>query len=257
MATNKHIAGAYDTEQEAIQAVEKLRAEGYRPEDISVISKNKDDVDAVTEETGTKTEEGLAAGAATGGILGGLTGLLAGVGALAIPGIGPIVAAGPIAATLTGAAVGAGAGGIAGALIGMGIPEEEAHRYEADVKSGKILVLVDPETKSADFTDGYTDTNRSVLEGDRTTYTNADPLNPGELDRGTNAFKDNTRNSSSVWTDENLDSNRPLSEKLDDTKTDDYTDRTVSAYNDDVDTRYRDTYDFNNVRENRNNPYKG
>ncbi|MGV3266462.1 general stress protein [Cytobacillus pseudoceanisediminis] len=257
MATNKHIVGAYDTEQEAIQAVEKLRAEGYRPEDISVISKNKDDVDAVTEETGTKTEEGLAAGAATGGILGGLTGLLAGVGALAIPGIGPIVAAGPIAATLTGAAVGAGAGGIAGALIGMGIPEEEAHRYEADVKSGKILVLVDPETKSTDFTDGYTDTNRSVLEGDRTTYTNADPLNPGELDRGTNAFKNNARNSSSVWTDENLDSNRPLSEKLDDTTTDDYTDRTVSAYNDDVDTRYRDAYDFNNVRENRNNPYKG
>lgn len=96
MATNKHIVGAYDTEHEAIQAVEKLRAEGYRPEDISVISKNKDDVEAVTEETGTKTEEGLGAGAATGGVLGGLTGLLAGVGALAIPGIGPIVAAGPI-----------------------------------------------------------------------------------------------------------------------------------------------------------------
>lgn len=254
MATNKHVVGAYDTEQEAIQAVEKLRAEGYRPEDISVISKNKDDVDAVTEETGTKTEEGLAAGAATGGVLGGLTGLLAGVGALAIPGIGPIVAAGPIAATLTGAAVGAGAGGIAGALIGMGIPEEEAHRYEADVKSGKILVLVDPDAKSADFTDGYTNSDRSVLDGDRTTYTSTDPLNPGELDRGTNAFKDNTRNSSGVWTDENLDLNRPLSGNPEELKKDD---RTVSAYNDDVDTRYRDAYDFNNVRENRNNPYKG
>lgn len=253
MATSKHIVGAYDTEQEAIQAVEKLRAEGYRPEDISVISKNQEDVDAVTEETGTKTEEGLAAGAATGGVLGGLTGLLAGVGALAIPGIGPIVAAGPIAATLTGAAVGAGAGGIAGALIGMGIPEEEAHRYEADVKSGKILVLVDPETKSADFTD----TNRTTLEGDRTTYTNVDPLNPGELDRGTNAFKDNTRNSSSVWTDDNLDSNRPLGENLGDTTADDFTDRTVSSYNDEVDVRRRDAYDFDNVRENRENPYKG
>ncbi|MBG9448161.1 hypothetical protein ABE67_02005 [Cytobacillus firmus] len=254
MATNKHVVGAYDTEQEAIQAVEKLRAEGYRPEDISVISKNKDDVDAVTEETGTKTEEGLAAGAATGGVLGGLTGLLAGVGALAIPGIGPIVAAGPIAATLTGAAVGAGAGGIAGALIGMGIPEEEAHRYEADVKSGKILVLVDPDTRSADFTDGYTNTDRSVLDGDRTTYTSTDPLNPGELDRGTSAFKDNIRNSSGVWTDENLDVNRPLSGNPEDLSTND---RTVSAYNDDVDTRNRDAYDFNNVRENRNNPYKG
>ncbi|MBT2687682.1 general stress protein [Bacillus sp. ISL-47] len=257
MATSKHIVGAYDTEQEAIQAVEKLRSEGYRPEDISVISKNQEDVDAVTEETGTKTEEGLATGAATGGVLGGLTGLLAGVGALAIPGIGPIVAAGPIAATLTGAAVGAGAGGIAGALIGMGIPEEEAHRYEADVKSGKILVLVDPETRSADFNDGYTGTDRTTLEGDRTTYTNVDPLNPGELDHGTNAFKDNTRNSSSLWTDDNLDSNRPLSENLGDTTADDFTDRTVSGYNDEVDVRRRDAYDFDNVRENRDNPYKG
>lgn len=135
----------------------------------------------------------------------------------------------------------------------MGIPEEEAHRYEADVKSGKILVLVDPETKSADFTDGYTNADRSVLDGDRTTYTNADPLNPGEIDRGTNAFKDNTRNSGGVWTDENLDLNRPLSGNPEELETDD---RTVSAYNDDVDTRYRDAYDFNN-RDNRNNPYKG
>ncbi|MCQ6279301.1 general stress protein [Bacillus sp. EB600] len=139
----KHLVGVYDTENEAIQAVEDLKRQGYASEDISVIGKNKDEVNGINEATGMKTEEGLAAGAATGGALGGLLGLLAGVGALAIPGIGPLLAAGPIAATLTGAAVGAGAGGLAGALIGMGIPEEEADRYEGYVKEGKILVVVE------------------------------------------------------------------------------------------------------------------
>lgn len=252
MATNKHVIGSYDTEQEAIQAVEKLRAEGYRPEDISVIGKNQENVDTITEETGTKTEEGLATGAATGGVLGGLTGLLAGVGALAIPGIGPIVAAGPIAATLTGAAVGAGAGGIAGALIGMGIPEEEANRYEEDVKSGKILVLIDPENRPANFDNDYTETGRTTFDEDRTTYNTVDPLNPGELDRGSNAFKDNTKNTSSLWTDDNLDSNHPLSENLGNTTADDEN-RTVSGYADEVDVRRSDEFDFNNHE----NPYKG
>ncbi|PLR76880.1 hypothetical protein CU633_13315 [Bacillus sp. V3-13] len=142
----KHIVGVYDTHEEAIRAVEDLKMQGYRSEEISVIGRNDDEVDEVTEATGTKADEGLAAGAATGGALGGLAGLLAGVGALAIPGVGPIIAAGPIAATLTGAAVGAGAGGLTGALIGMGIPEDEAGRYESEVKAGKILVLVDRES---------------------------------------------------------------------------------------------------------------
>lgn len=139
----KHIVGVYDNEQEAISAVEDLKRQGYAAEDISVIGRNNEEVEEINDATGTKTEEGLAAGAATGGVLGGLTGLLAGIGALAIPGIGPIVAAGPIAATLTGAAVGAGAGGLTGALIGMGIPEEDADRYEGYVKEGKILVVVE------------------------------------------------------------------------------------------------------------------
>ncbi|MEC2074683.1 general stress protein [Metabacillus fastidiosus] len=139
----KHLVGVYNTEQEVIQAVEDLKRQGYSTEDISVIGKNKDEIKDINDATGTKAEEGLAAGLATGGILGGLVGLLAGVGALAIPGIGPLIAAGPIAATLTGAAVGAGAGGLAGALIGMGIPEEEASRYEGFVKEGKILVVVE------------------------------------------------------------------------------------------------------------------
>lgn len=163
----KHLVGVYDTEREAIQAVEDLKRQGYSTDNISVISKNEDEVHDVNEATGTKTEEGLAAGAATGGVLGGLTGLLAGIGALAIPGIGPIVAAGPIAATLTGAAVGAGAGGLAGALIGMGIPEEEADRYQGYVKEGKILVVVERDENRVGLND---DVNRTTVQGGTGTF---------------------------------------------------------------------------------------
>ncbi|MED3563384.1 general stress protein [Bacillus xiapuensis] len=138
----KHLVGVYDTENEAIRAVEDLKRQGYASEEISVIGKNREDVTAINDVTGTKTEDGLAAGAATGGALGGMVGLLAGIGALAIPGIGPFIAAGPITATLTGAVVGAGVGGLTGALIGMGIPEADAVRYEDYVKDGKFLVVV-------------------------------------------------------------------------------------------------------------------
>ncbi|ETI70398.1 general stress protein [Neobacillus vireti] len=139
----KHLVGVYDTENEAIRAVEALKRQGYDAKDISVVGKNENMVDEIKDVTGTKTGEGIAAGAATGGALGGLVGLLAGVGALAIPGIGPFIAAGPIVATLTGAAVGAGTGGLAGALIGIGISEEEANHYEDLVNEGKIIVLVE------------------------------------------------------------------------------------------------------------------
>ncbi|MDQ0219099.1 hypothetical protein ELQ35_12200 [Peribacillus cavernae] len=156
---DKRVIGVYENGDDAVRAVEELKAQGYDQDDISVVAKDRDEVDAVNEETGTKTEEGLAAGAATGGLFGGAAGLLAGVGALAIPGIGPILAAGPIAATLTGAAVGAGTGGLAGALIGMGIPDDEADRYERDVKEGKLLVLLDPDARKTDR--GLNDLNRT------------------------------------------------------------------------------------------------
>ncbi|WP_373232957.1 general stress protein [Cohnella sp.] len=143
MEKQKKIVGVFYSDQEAVNAIEGLKAQGYHSDEISVIGKNKDDIKAVTDETGTKAPEGAAAGAATGGVLGGVTGLLAGIGMLAIPGIGPILAAGPIAATLTGAAVGAGAGGLVGGLIGLGIPEIEAKQYESYVNDGRILVLVD------------------------------------------------------------------------------------------------------------------
>jgi hypothetical protein len=143
MKNNKKIVGVFQTEHQAIRAIEDLKRHGYSSDDISVVAKNKGDLDNVSEETGTKASEGLATGAATGGVLGGVGGLLVGIGALAIPGIGPIIAAGPIVATLTGAAVGAGAGGLVGGLIGLGIPEDEANRYYKNVNSGDILVLVD------------------------------------------------------------------------------------------------------------------
>ncbi len=145
---DKRVVGVFDSGDEAVQAIDDLKAQGYDRDAISVVARDRDEIDDIYDETGTKTEEGLATGAATGGVLGGLAGFLAGVGALAIPGVGPILAAGPIAATLTGAAVGAGAGGLAGALIGMGIPEDEAGRYETDVKAGKILVLVDEDGRN-------------------------------------------------------------------------------------------------------------
>ncbi|RNF39429.1 general stress protein [Planococcus salinus] len=141
------VVGYYNNENEAIEAIEDLKRQGYRPEDISVLSKDKDETEKVTEETGTHAGEGAATGAVTGGALGGLGGVLAGLGALAIPGIGPIVAAGPIVAGLTGAAAGAGIGGLAGALIGLGVPEEEAKEYETRFNEGKILVLIDDENR--------------------------------------------------------------------------------------------------------------
>ncbi|WP_017813146.1 MULTISPECIES: general stress protein [Paenibacillus] len=160
---DKKIVGVFETEREASKAIEDLKAQGFTTDEISVITKDKEDMRAITDETDTKAPEGVAAGATTGGILGGTAGLLAGLGALAIPGIGPILAAGPIAATITGAAVGAGAGGLVGGLVGMGIPEDEANEYEGYVNEGKILVLVDEDDRY-DHAYGVFRNNRSLNE---------------------------------------------------------------------------------------------
>jgi uncharacterized membrane protein len=143
MDHNHKVVGVFDTEHEAVSAIEDLKMEGLAAEEISVLAHNKNDFDYVAEETGTKAPEGLAVGATTGGMLGGVTGLLVGLGALAIPGIGPFLGAGPIAAALTGVVVGAGAGGLVGGLIGLGIPKDEAEQYESFLKEGYILLLVD------------------------------------------------------------------------------------------------------------------
>lgn len=123
-------------------AVDTLRMEDFRSTDISVLfPENKGTKDFAVEKS-TKAPEGTATGATSGAVLGGTLGWLAGIGALAIPGLGPFIAAGPIVAALAGAGAGGVLGGITGALVGMGIPEYEAKRYEGRIKEGGILLSV-------------------------------------------------------------------------------------------------------------------
>lgn len=131
------------TQAESI--VDQLKAAGFSNNDISVLLPDKTGTRDFAHEKRTKAPEGATTGAGTGALLGGALGWLVGIGALAIPGVGPFVAAGPIAAALSGAAVGGAVGGIAGSLIGMGIPEYEAKRYEGKVREGGILISVHTE----------------------------------------------------------------------------------------------------------------
>jgi len=126
----------------AEQILNRLRSEGFYSNDISVLFPATEGSQEFAGGMNTRAPEGAANGARTGGLLGGALGWLVGIGALAIPGVGPLIVAGPIVATLSGAAVGAAVGGITGALIGMGIPEYEAKRYEGKVKVGHILLSV-------------------------------------------------------------------------------------------------------------------
>lgn len=133
------------SEAQASIIVDNLKSEGFSNNDISALFPDKAGTRDFAHEKGTKAPEGAAAGAGGGALLGGALGWLAGIGALAIPGVGPFVAAGPIAAALSGAAIGGAAGGVAGALIGLGIPEYEAKQYEGKVKGGGILISVHTE----------------------------------------------------------------------------------------------------------------
>src|SRR5512133_4163165 len=137
-----------DNEIQAEKIVEDLKAAGFSNNDISALFPDKSGTKDFAHEQHTKAPEGAATGAGTGGVLGGALGWLVGIGALAIPGLGPFIAAGPIMAALSGAAAGAALGGIAGALIGMGIPELEAKQYEGKIKDGNILVSI--HTQSSD-----------------------------------------------------------------------------------------------------------
>src|SRR6266853_3450948 len=136
----KAVFGIARSEAQAITIVERLRAAGFPDNDISVLCPDKAGTRDFAHEQHTKAPEGAATGAGTGGVLGGALGWMVGIGALAIPGLGPFIAAGPIMAALSGAAVGAAAGGLAGALVGLGIPEYEAKRYEGKIKEGNILI---------------------------------------------------------------------------------------------------------------------
>jgi uncharacterized protein YcfJ len=129
-------------DSQATHIVEDLKSAGFSSNDISVLMADKRSTRDFANEKQTKAPEGATTGAVSGGVIGGVLGWLTGIGALAIPGLGPFIAAGPIMAALSGVAVGGAAGGIVGALIGMGIPEYEAKRYESMVKEGRVLVSV-------------------------------------------------------------------------------------------------------------------
>jgi hypothetical protein len=143
---NKAVFGIYKNSAHAESAVDRLSAEGFSNDAISVLLPDVQSSKDFAHEKSTKAPEGTTTGVAAGGAVGGTLGLLAGIGALAIPGVGPLIAAGPIMGALAGLGVGGAVGGIIGALVGMGIPEYEAKRYEGRVKDGGVLLSVHCDT---------------------------------------------------------------------------------------------------------------
>jgi hypothetical protein len=147
MASKKTaVFGIYSSREGVETAADLLARSGFPVTDISVLLPESLGTKDIGAEKATKAPEGAAAGAGSGAVLGGTLGLLAGIGALAIPGVGPLIAAGPIMATLAGMGVGGAVGGFTGALIGMGIPEYEAKRYEGRLQRGGILLSVHCDT---------------------------------------------------------------------------------------------------------------
>lgn len=146
--SNKSVFCIATSREQADRIVGELKIANFSSNDISVLFPDKDSTRDFAHEKNTKAPEGAVAGAGTGGVIGGALGWVAGIGLLAIPGVGPFIAAGPIVAALSGAAIGAAAGGIAGGLIGLGIPELEAKRYEGKVKAGNLLISVHTENSA-------------------------------------------------------------------------------------------------------------
>lgn len=153
---DKYLIGVYPTENEAVSAINRLLEMGYQHDDISVLAKHPERFDNLERRTDIDVETTKAigrsagAGVATGGVLGGIGGLLLSIGTIAIPGIGPFLAAGPIAATLGGIAAGGVAGGVLGALAGLGIEKSEAKDYENALERGDLLVLVEADDNRYD-----------------------------------------------------------------------------------------------------------
>ncbi len=139
---SKSIVGIAKNRTQLESAISDLQTSGVPTQDISLLMPDSGDQTEIGTVKSTKLPEGASAGALGGGVVGGTLGLLAGIGALAIPGVGPFIAAGPIMAALGGAALGASAGGVAGALVGLGIPELEAKAYQDRLKAGGYLVAV-------------------------------------------------------------------------------------------------------------------
>ncbi len=143
---NTAVYGIYPNIATAERAVDQLVAAGFTSSAVSVLMADNESTRQFAHEKATKAPEGTATGVTAGGVVGGTLGLLAGLGALAIPGVGPLIAAGPIMATLAGVGVGGAVGGLLGALVGLGIPEYEAKRYEGRVKDGGVLLSVHCDT---------------------------------------------------------------------------------------------------------------
>ena len=147
---NKAVIGIVETRAQAESVVQSLQSIAQiGANDISVLLPDVQGTKDFAHEQHTKAPEGAATGAGAGGVLGGTLGLLAGIGALAIPGVGPLIAAGPVLAALSGAAAGAAVGGLTGALVGLGIPELEAKAYEGKIRGGNILIAVHTESREA------------------------------------------------------------------------------------------------------------
>jgi hypothetical protein len=142
MGKNTAVFGIYKDMVSLGKALERLRTAGFRSTDVSVLMPENLGTKDLAHKKDTKAPEGATTGGVTGGVIGGALGWLAGVGVLAIPGLGPFIAAGPIMGLLAGAGAGGAIGGLVGSLIGMGIPEYEAKRYEGRIKSGGILLSV-------------------------------------------------------------------------------------------------------------------
>src|ERR1700686_3928142 len=143
---NTAVFGIYKSIGQAQRAVDRIAAAGFSHNDISVLLPDIPSSKEFAHEKNTKAPEGTTTGVTTGGIVGGTLGLLAGIGTLAIPGLGPFIAAGPIMASLAGLGVGGAVGGLMGALVGMGIPEYEAKRYEGRITTGGVLLSVHCDT---------------------------------------------------------------------------------------------------------------
>ena len=140
------VFGIYGSVAQAERAVDALVTDRFSTSDVSVLLPDNQSTRDFAHEKATKAPEGTTTGVATGGTIGGTLGLLAGIGALAIPGVGPFIAAGPIMGALAGLGVGGAVGGLVGALVGMGIPEYEAKRYEGRVQNGGVLLSVHCDT---------------------------------------------------------------------------------------------------------------
>ena len=203
------VYGIANTTEQAESIVTKLQASGFSSSDISVLFPDKEGTRDFAHEKNTKAPEGATTGGLAGMGVGGALGLLAGIGALAIPGVGPFIAAGPIMGALSGAAVGGATGGLIGALVGLGIPELEAKQYEGKVRAGSILIAVHAENgdqrsrakevlEAAGATDVSSTSEASVPKESRASERVVRAEFDGEVTRGSSDVVDQSAEESDV-----------------------------------------------------------